>query len=66
MPRYCIVLSPQREDLYQALVEAFKDRKDFVVIRERRSDQSSGGRRRALVWQGDGLTIAEQRETEEE
>ena len=67
MPQYWIVLKPEREELYQRLLEVLRGSRDVTVIRDRRSGSSpDGGRRTALVWQGNGLLIAERGKEGEE
>ena len=63
MPHYWIVVKPEREELYQRLCETLTDSTEVTVIRDRRSGSPpDGGRRTALVWQGNGLLIAERKE----
>lgn len=66
MPRYCIVVKSANDRLFHALEEAFLDRSDFSVVRERRVQQSAAPRteerRNSRVWETRELLFAEHRD----
>ena len=63
MPRFCIVVKPGNEGLYQALEEAFLGRSEISVVRERRVQPPAAPwpaeRRQARVWKSGELIFAE-------
>jgi hypothetical protein len=63
MPEYWFVINPASEDLYAALKDVLDGRPGFHVIKDRRSRPSRSltvERRKAHVWEGDYVRIAEQ------
>ena len=63
MDEYWFVIDAIHEDLYEALKPVLGRRPGFHLIKERRRRRSGVGpegreRRRAHVWQGEGISIA--------